>query len=177
MKSCRLLALSVALFAVPALATAGDVQIKGVHLCCGACVTGATAALKPVEGLSAVAIDRDSKSIGFTATDDKAADAGIKALADAGFFGTATHGGKALAFPASGAKDGAAADTVTLTGVHLCCGACVTGAQRAVQGVKGVTTIDIDLKERTVKLVGKEIKETDAVAALAAAGFYGKVKN
>ena len=66
---------------LPAVADAGNVAVKGVHLCCGACVSAVSKALKPVDGVTGIACDRDSKRVTFQARDDKAAQAGIVALA------------------------------------------------------------------------------------------------
>lgn len=175
----QLLTLSIAITFITGLnatASAGDVTIKDVHLCCGACVVGANKALKKVDGLSDIACDRNAKIITFKAKDVKTAKSGIDALAKAGFHGKATHGGKPVSFPPSGAKKGLKADIVTFTGVHLCCGACVTAAQKAVKGVKGVTTIDIDRNAKSVTLKGKAIDVTAAVKALNAGGFHGTIK-
>lgn len=155
---------------------AGEVTVKGVHLCCGACVRDVDKAMTDVDGVSAVAADRNSKTVTFQAANDEAAKAGIKALADGGFHGTASHGDKKIDFPASGAKKGAKADSVTLTGVHLCCGACVKGVQEALDGVDGVTSVDVDRSEKTVTLNGKDIQVAQAVDALNKGGFHGTVK-
>jgi copper chaperone CopZ len=172
----RTLAAGLVLASAVSTASADDVKVKGVHLCCGACVSAVDKALKPVEGVSAIAADRDSKLVSFKAADQKAAQAGIDALAKAGFFGTASHGDKALKFPESGAKKGDTADIVTLGGVHLCCGACVTGAKEAVKDVKNVSSIDVDRAAGTVKLTGKSVDVTEAVEALNKAGFLATVK-
>ena len=74
-------------------------------------------ALADVEGVSDVGADQNTKTIRFTAQDDKAAEAGIKALAKHGFFGKAKHGDKKLEFPSSGAKKGEKANTIVLHGV------------------------------------------------------------
>lgn len=176
MKLLRWAFAGLVLSGLTASAGAGEVTVKGVHLCCGACVRDAGDALKGIEGVSQPTANRDSKVVAFKAADDKAAQAGIEALANAGFHGTATHGDKELPFPASGAKKGEKADAVTITGVHLCCGACVTGAQKALDGLEGVTAIDIDRNEETVKLTGKSIDVSAAIDALNKGGFHGTVK-
>ena len=158
------------------VAEAARVTIKGVHLCCGACVAGVDDALEDVKGVSSVAADRNSKIVAFTAADDEAAKAGIEALAKAGFHGSAVHGDKKLSFPASGAKKGEKANKITLTGLHLCCGACVTGAQEALQIVKGASTIEFDRMLGIARIIGKEIDVTAAVAALNKGGFHGTLK-
>jgi copper chaperone CopZ len=155
---------------------AGQVTVKGVHLCCGRCAADVATALKDVPGVSAVAADRNSKVVTFAVTDAKAARAGVDALAKAGVGGEATHGEKALAFPDNGAKAGTKADRVTFQGVHLCCGGCVNGAKKAVQGVKGAEKIEVDRQAQTVVLIGSGIDVGEAAKALAAGGYYGKVE-
>lgn len=173
----RLIALAGSVFAAAAMpARAAEVTVQGVHLCCPACERAVLKALEDVEGVSQTACNRDSKLVGFRADGDKSARAGIDALAEAGFHGTATHGGQKLAFPDSGAKKGDRADRVTLAGVHLCCGACVTGARKSVEEVAGIAIIDIDRNARTVTLTGKAIDVAAAVRALNAGGFHGTVK-
>lgn len=176
MTALRLVALAGVAFGLVGAADAADVKVKGVHLCCGACVKDADAALKAVDGLTGIAIDRDSKLVAFKAPDEKVAKAGIDALAKEGFHGTATLDDKELPFPESGAKKGDTADIVTLTGLHLCCGACVTGAKEALKDIPGVTGMDIDRNDKSVKLTGKNIDITGAVAALNKGGFHGTVK-
>ena len=67
---------------------AGQVTIKGVHLCCGACQSRADSALDGIPGLTKAAADRNSKVISFVAANDKAVAAGIASLAKNGFYGT-----------------------------------------------------------------------------------------
>ena len=177
MKSMRIAAAAiVALGLGISVAQAGDVSIKGVHLCCGACVRDADAALKDLKGISGVAVDRNTKVIFFKAETPEAATEAIEALADAGFHGSATHDKKELAFPESGAEKGAKASVITVTGVHLCCGACVTGAKEALESVEGATTIDIDRTGRSIKISGKDVDVTAAIAALNKGGFHGTVE-
>lgn len=166
---------ATAFFAVSEPA-ADNVSVKGVHLCCGGCSSIAEDALDEVKGVTSVSCDLNTKVISFKADDKKSADAGIKALADAGFFGTATFAKKELKYPGSGAKKGAKQNTVMLKHVHLCCTACVTASQKALEKVKGVTLIDIDRNEETIKLTGDAIVVTDAVAALNKAGFFCSVE-
>lgn len=170
----RYLVLILGSFALVAAAVpqSGTVSVKGVHLCCGGCQSIADAALSEVQGISGISCDLNTKVISFKPDSDKTAEAGIKALAKAGFYGTATHDKKALTFPDSGAKKGAKSNSVVMTGVHLCCTACVTASQKALENVKGVTLIDIDRNEKTIKLTGDAIVIPDAVAALNKAGFY-----
>ena len=153
-------------------AYSGTVAVKGTHLCCGGCQAAADEALSEVDGLSDISCDVNTKVISYKASSEKAAAAGIKALAAAGFYGTATHDAKKLMFPESGAKKGMKANSLLLTGLHLCCTACVTGSQKSLENVKGVSLIDIDRNEQTIKLTGDAISVPEAIAALNKAGFY-----
>jgi copper chaperone CopZ len=153
-------------------AFSGTVAVRGTHLCCGGCQAGAEEALSDVEGVSDVSADVNTKVISYKAASDKAAEAGIEALAAAGFFGTPTHDAKKMAYPESGAKKGMKANSVLLSGLHLCCTACVTASQKALEDVKAVSLIDIDRNEGTIKLTGDGIDVPEAIAALNKAGFY-----
>jgi len=153
----------------------GEVTVKGVHLCCGSCLSAAKDAFDDVRGVSKVSCDLNTKIVKFSAVDEKTAKLGIKALAAEGFFGTAIHDKKKLAFPDAGAKKGQKLDSFVLKGVHLCCGSCVTGSQKSLQKVPGVKVIDIDRKKKTIKLTGSSIDVKAAIAALNKAGFYGKL--
>lgn len=157
-------------------ALAGKVEVKGVHLCCGACVTGVSKALEGVEGVSGVMSDRESKTVTFTAADDKAAQAGIDALAAAGFHGAATHGDKELAFPESGAKEGAKASEINISHVHLCCAACVKEVDAVVSKVEGVSDVASDREKSSVKVTGENVSVEAVVKALNDAGFHASVE-
>jgi copper chaperone CopZ len=173
--STSLLAAALLLSASTNTADAGQVTIKGVHLCCGACQSRAEKALKGIPGLTKAAVDRNSRVISFFATNDKTVTAGIASLAGSGFYGAAVHDKKPVKFPATGAKQGARGDAHTLRGLHLCCDACVVGAQKAVETVKGLQAIEIDRKQRTVKVIGQSISLLEAIQALNKAGFYSHV--
>lgn len=153
---------------------AGEVKVTGVHLCCGMCVTDVGKALGDVKGVSGAACDRAAKTVTFQAADADAVKAGIEALAAAGFHGTAKHGDQKIAFPDSGAKKGDKADEVTVTGVHLCCGQCVTAVQKVLGDISKDVTVDRATKTVTVK--GSGIETTAVVTALNEAGFHAKVK-
>ena len=171
------LSMASVLFAF-SVAQAGDVKVAGVHLCCGQCVKIVGKTLKGVKGVTDVVCDRTAKpkTVSFTAADDKAAKAGVAALAKAGFHGAAAHGDKKLAFPKSGAKKGAKADAVTLNGVHLCCGQCVKAIGKLFKEFDGVSSVKCDRKGRTVVLIGSDIDVSAAVAALNKTGFHGTIK-
>jgi len=154
---------------------AGEVTVSHVHLCCGSCTAAVDEALTDVAGVSDVGADQNTKTIRFAAADDKAAEAGIQALAKHGFFGQAKHAGKKLAFPANGAKKGEKANQIVLHGVHLCCGACVTGAKKSLENVAGLSAIEVDRAAGKITLKGAGIETTKALEALNAGGFFATV--
>ena len=164
----------VAFVVVPGIA--GDVEVKGVHLCCGSCVKGVDKALKDVTGVSNVKCDRESKTVKFSADDDKAATAGVEALAKAGFHGSATHGDAKVDFPESGAKEGARASRIKVGHVHLCCGACVRAADEAIKKVDGVNNVTADREASSIEVSGDNVSVEAVVKALNGAGFHATVE-
>ena len=66
--------------------------------------------------------------------------------------------------------------TVVIEGVHLCCGACVTGSKEALEKLAAASEIDIDRNAEIITVKGKELDETEVIGALNKGGFYGKVK-
>lgn len=168
----------IALVTVAVLAAdeAGTVTVRSVHLCCGACVTGAEDALEGIAGVSEAKADVNSKSVTFKAKDEKAAQKGIDALAEHGFFGKAAFGKKDLAFPDLGVKKGEKRDTIAFSGIHLCCGSCRKAVHEAFTKLDGLTSMEIDPAEGSVKLNGGGLVVQDAVELLQKAGFYGKLK-
>ena len=64
--------------------------------------------------------------------------------------------------------------TVKLTDVHICCGSCVTGAQKVIGTVSGAKgEVDKDTKSITITSADKATTQK-TVDALVAAGFFGK---
>jgi len=151
------------------------VTIKGVHLCCSSCSSGAESALQDLKGISKIGVDRNTKLISFDAESKEDATNALKALANDGFYGTAALGKEELKWPDSGAKKGQKVPTVVIEGVHLCCGACVTGVKEALENVPGATEIDVDRNAERVTVKGKEMDEVAVIAALNKGGFFGKI--
>ena len=177
MRVFRMTALAGLVVALSAAGTqAADVAVKGVHLCCGSCVKAAGGALAKVKGVSGAQCDRDSQTVSFTATDAKTAKAGLRALAHAGLAGSATIDGKKTHFPRQHVKKGTKADTVTLRGLHLCCGKCIKAVTAAGKGIAGVSSVEADKKHRSLTLTGSGIDVNAAIAALNKAGFSGHIR-
>jgi mercuric ion binding protein len=70
------------------------------------------------------------------------------------------------------------ADTkVTLSGVHLCCGACVSIAKKAVSKLEGVSVTPNQDARTIVINAADDAGAAAALKALSEAGFYGKSDN
>lgn len=156
-------------------ASAIEVVVKELHMCCGQCVKIGDATLKDVKGVTDGKCDQAGKSCSFKAEDDKAATAGLEALAKAGFHGKATKDGKEAEFPKADYKEGKS-NEVNITGVHLCCGACVTGVTKALKEVGGVKDVKADRAAGSVAVTGENIDAKELFTALTKAGFHGNMK-
>jgi mercuric ion binding protein len=166
--ACGLLAL-----ATTALALAETkVEIKGVHLCCGACVKGVAAALKGVEGVTPKC-DQKAGTVTLTAADEAAAQKGLDALADAGYFGD-TGSTTLVLKPAAGVPPGKVAK-LSLSNTHNCCRSCNVAIQKAVRSVDGVKGDTAKPKTADFDVTG-DFEAAAVVKALNAAGFQVKVK-
>jgi copper chaperone CopZ len=156
---------------VLALAEA-KVELKGVHLCCGACVKGVATALKGVEGVSAKC-DQDAGTVTITAKDDAAAQKALDALTDAGYHGET--GNPAFTIKETAGVPKGKVKSLTLTGVHNCCRSCCKGIKDAVKTVAGVKADTAKPKDATFEVTG-DFDAAEVVKALSAAGFHVKVK-
>jgi copper chaperone CopZ len=148
------------------------VELKGVHLCCPACLKAVGDTLKKVDGVTGTC-DQKSKTVTITAKDDAAAQKALDALVAAGFYGDTGNKNFALKDD-SGATKGKV-KSLTLTGVHNCCGACCKAIKGTVKKVEGVTGDTAKPKEDTFEVTG-DFDAEDLVKALHAAGFHVKVK-
>ena len=161
-----------ALFFVSAANAETTVELKGTHLCCGACVRAVGETLKGIEGVTGKC-DQKAKTVTITAKDDETAQKAVDALAAAGFHGT-TNSDKVKVKDDSGVKAGKV-KTLTLTNVHNCCGACTSAIKATVKKVEGVTGDTLKAKTDTFEVTGDFDAEA-LVKALNAAGFHAKVQ-
>ncbi len=164
----------LALFAWPA-AAAEKVELKDVHMCCDGCAEEVAAILGKVEGVSGVATDKKARSAAFTATDAKAAQKALDALAAGGFHGDPGKD-KGYAFKDDSGVKAGAVKSLTVTGFHNSCGGCVKSFREAIKDVKGVTGDTAKAKVTTAQVTG-EFDAAELVKALNKAGFHVKVKD
>lgn len=148
------------------------VEVKGVHLCCGACVKGVGTALKGVEGVKATC-DRDNGTVTLTADSAAALQKGLDALGDAGYYGDT--GSKALTIPAAKDVPSGKVSTVKLSNTHNCCRSCCVAIKKAVKSVGGVAGDTARPKTAKFEVTG-DFDAAAVVKALNDAGFQVKVE-
>ena len=149
------------------------VQLKKVHLCCGACVKAVGTALKDVEDVKAQC-DRETGTVTLTAKSDDAAKSALKALGAAGFYGET--GTKDLTIPAPKNVPSGKVIELKLSNAHNCCGGCTKAIKDAVTTVLGVNEATVKPKTADFNVNG-EFSATEVVKALNAAGFQVKVRD
>ncbi len=148
------------------------VELKGVHLCCDGCVKIVAGILKKVDGVTGEC-DRENKTVTITAPDEKAAQKAINALAAGGFHGDT--GNKDLKIKDDSGAPKGKVKSLSLTGIHNCCGMCCKAIKATLKKVDGVTDDTAKPKERSFEVTG-DFEAADVIKALNAAGFHVKVK-
>ena len=148
------------------------VELKGVHLCCPACVKIVGDTVSKVDGAKA-ACNREDKTVTITAKDDATAQKALDALAAAGFHGDT--GNKDIAVKDDSGATKGKVKSLTLTGVHNCCAQCCKGIKATVGKVEGVKGDTAKPKATTFEVTG-DFDGEELVKALNAAGFHVKVK-
>jgi copper chaperone CopZ len=173
MKTFQLLAIGTLVLASGVAAGAETkVELKGTHLCCPQCVRAVGDILKKVDGVTGTC-DQKAGTVTLTAKDDATAQKALDALAAGGFHGT-TDNKELKVKDDSGVAKGKV-KTLTLEGVHNCCGSCNRSINTAVGKVAGVTGNTAKVKSDTFDVTG-DFDAEELVKALNAAGYHVKVK-
>jgi len=148
------------------------VEMKKVHLCCGACEKGIATALEGIDGVTKVC-DRKGKTVTLTAANDQVAQKAIDALAAAGYHGEIDSNTLAIKketnVPAGKVK------SLSLTNLHNCCLGCEKGIQKAVKSVAGVSGDTVKSKVADFEVTG-DFDAAAVVKALNDAGFHVQIK-
>ena len=147
------------------------VEMKGLHLCCGACEGGAVKALEGT-GAKNVAADKAAGTLTFMVKDAKVAQRAFDALAAAGFHGDSGVKGLGIKDD-SGVKPGKV-KSLKLSGVHNCCGGCTKALKAAIEKVGGVTGTDLADKATTFTVNG-EFDGAELIKAINDAGYHAKL--
>ena len=169
----KLLSLTAALVWALAHSASAEVTTKlsNVHLCCGSCVKGVAAATAKVAGAK-LACDKDAGTVAITAADNATVQQAVDALVGAGYFGTSSNPEIKVASH-TGVADGAV-KSLTVTGVHLCCGKCVKAVSDALKSVPGVRGNTAEKGSETFVVTGDDFSAKAVFAALEKAGLAGK---
>ena len=163
----------IALFvAATSVQAATTVTVNKMHLCCGLCVKGVTAAVGKVDGAS-LEVNRKKNSIAITADDEATVQKALDAVAAAGFHGV-TDNDKLAIKNDSGVEKGKVT-RLELVGVHNCCGGCNKAVKKAIASVDGVVADTAKPKQDSIVIEGNFDGES-LVTALFKAGFHVKAK-
>jgi copper chaperone CopZ len=152
--------------------TETTVELKGVHLCCDACVDGVGVALKDVEGVESHC-DIGNRIVTLTANDDAAVQRALDALAAAGYHGDT--GNERLAMKAQSDVPLGKVKSLKVSGIHNCCWPCYEAIKEAIKTVSGVTGDTAQSEVTTFEVMG-DFDAPALVQALHAAGFNAQVK-
>jgi periplasmic mercuric ion binding protein len=171
MKTLRTLAtLVIATLSLSALAES-SVKLTGVHLCCASCVKGADKAVTSVSGATSET-DKDAGSVTIKAADIATIQKSVDALVAAGYYGSASDS-QVKVKARSGAKK-PNVQSMTLTGVHLCCGKCVNAVNDSISKVAGVKANTAAKGVESFQVTG-DFSPKEVVSALNKVGLTGKV--
>lgn len=146
-------------------------ELKGLHLCCGACEGGVTKALEGT-GAKMPVVDRAAGTLTCMVKDAKVAQKVFDALANAGFHGDSGIKGLGIKDD-SGVKPGKV-KSLKLGGVHNCCGGCTRALKAAIEKVGGVTGTDLADKATTFTVNG-DFDGAELVKAINDAGYHAKL--
>jgi len=151
---------------------ADKVEVKGVHLCCGACQKAVKGILDKVDGVSEIACNREAKTVTFTATDAKTAKKAFSSLRKGGFFGEASVDGTAIPVKNKAGKD--KTDKVTVNDVHVCCNSC----KKAIQELFADAKISYSGSgvQKNVTIAGENLEPAAVLDTFRKAGLNGTVK-
>jgi copper chaperone CopZ len=168
MKALFLSIVTVLALTVSSRAADATAKISDVHICCNGCVKGIATATSTVSGAKVVA-DMDDGTVTITAADAATVQKAADALVAGGYFGTSSD----VKLDAStGVKD-QKVQTLTVSGVHLCCGKCVKAVNEAVKTVPGVQATTAKKGATSFDVTG-DFNGKDVMAALQKAGLTGK---
>jgi hypothetical protein len=158
-----LLAAGICCMSAFSLFAESNVVLTGVHNCCKKCDNGISEAVAKVESASA---KTDKGKVTITAKDEATAKLAAESLVKNGYFGV---GAVAPAVVDRKVK------SITVNGLHLCCGKCVTAAEEAVLSVAGVTG-HTAAKGVTAFKVDGDFSTQELSNALHKAGLHGDLK-
>jgi len=148
------------------------VELKGVHLCCGACVNAVNKILKGVDGVTGVC-DQKGKKVTITAPDNETAQKALDALAAGGFHGDT--GNKDLAMKEDSGVSTGKVNKLKVVGIHNCCNSCTRDIKNALKKVDGVKEDTAASRKNSFEVTG-DFDAAQVIKALNEAGYHAKVE-
>lgn len=163
MKAISLVSVVAALAAFTLQASAeSTLEITGVHNCCKSCTKGIEKAVTGAGATAAV----DGTTVTITAKSSSDAKKAAEALVAAGYYGEGAT--------APEVKD-AKVKSATVSGVHLCCGKCVTAVEKAVKAVAGASSHTAEKGSESFTVEG-DFSTKELADALNKAGLAGTIR-
>jgi mercuric ion binding protein len=155
-----------------AAAQADNVEVKGVHICCGQCQKVIKGILDKVEGVTEISCNQKKRTVTFTAADEKTAKKAFTSLRQGGFYGAASVDGKAITIKNKASTD--KVNEVTIKNVHVCCNACKNAIQKLFKGA--TITYTGDGPQRDVTIAGEDLTRAGVLDTLRKGGLNGTYK-
>lgn len=146
------------------------VTLSGVHLCCKGCVKGVAKAVDKSGGNAAC--DAKAGTVVISGTKE-AVEKALEAIAKAGYYGSSDN--KELAIACQGGAKDEKVKSLTLSGVHLCCGKCVKAVDKAVSATDGASAHTAKKKSKTFEVTG-DFNALALIKALHDNGLHAFVK-
>src|SRR5689334_1996690 len=135
----------------PSNRTETQVQLQGVHLCCGGCIDAVVTAVESVPG-AAAQCDMENRTVTLTAKDDAAAQKALDAIAAAGLHGET--GNEQLKMKAEPNIPPGKVRRLRVSGIHNCCPPCCKAIKGAIRSVEGVTSDTAEPGESAFEVKG-----------------------
>lgn len=156
--------------ALPAGETA--LVLAGAHLCCGGCRDGVMGAVAGIAGLT---VTIDSGNIHLKGASGDLVKKGLDAIAAAGYYGVSDHE-EIKMDPAEADEDEKPKDSISVSGVHLCCGKCVRAVDDVVAAIEGAESHTAKVDATSFTIQGEGMRASAVLAALREEGLNGKVR-
>jgi len=153
------------------IAQADELKLTNVHLCCGGCVKGVEKAVAKVGGATAT-VDKDGGSVVISASSKATLQQAFEAMQAAGYYGKSADA--AVKPAALAGLPAGKVQQLKVSGVHLCCGKCVTAVQKALGKVAGVKSNTAEKNATSFEVAGN-FSAKDVFAELNKAGLSGTV--
>jgi copper chaperone CopZ len=142
------------------------VTLTNVHNCCKKCTDGLKKAVATAPGVTAKI---EKSTVVLTGASKDELQKAVDAITAAGYTGASDNADVKVA---AGTGPDEQLTSMTVSGVHLCCGKCVTGVEKALKSVPGVKSDTATKGSDTFKVEG-EFNGKAVMEALAKAGFTG----